>query len=218
LGGESCTLPNDLERLAKLARVSTLSEIVLSKFHKDKKGRLFNPRLREEWEEALKRSEHGKSNATKRWQERMPRHSGANATALPTQCQPNATNTNTHTNKKSEPKKSRLHGAETVLQTVSHSMQTTDAGADDLVDQAKGIFLRIPLSDGSEYEVHIKTVQEWEREFPALDVRQEIRSTRAHWLARQPHQRKARHEIRQSLRAHLGKRQDATGEPEEWEM
>ncbi len=99
LGGADCTLPNDLERLAKLARVSVLADIVLSKFHLDEKGRLFNPRLRDEWEEALKRSEHGKNNATKRW---MPRHSGANATALPSQCQPNATNTNTNTNKNEE--------------------------------------------------------------------------------------------------------------------
>jgi uncharacterized protein YdaU (DUF1376 family) len=217
LGGESCTLPNDLERLSKLARVNTLSEIVLSKFHKDKKGRLFNPRLRDEWEEALKRSEHGKNNATKRWKERMPRHSGADATALPSQCQPNATNTNTNTNKRKD--QNRLHGAETVLQTVSHSMQITDAGADDdLVDKAKGIFLRIPLNDGSEYDVHVKAVADWEREFPGVDVRQEIRSTRAFWLARPIEQRKARHEIRQSLRAHLGKKQDAAGEPEEWEM
>jgi len=104
LGGADCTLPNDLERLARLARVSALSEIVLSKFHTDEKGRLFNPRLRDEWVEALKRSEHGKNNATKRWQERMPRHSGANATALPSQCQPNATNTNTNTNIKNENK------------------------------------------------------------------------------------------------------------------
>jgi len=112
----------------------------------------------------------------------------------------------------------RLRGAETVFQSVSHSAQITDAGANDLVDPVKGIFQRIPLSDGSEYPVHVKAIEDWEREFPGIDVRQEIRSTRGFWLARPLPQRKARHEIRQSLRAHLAKKQDGTGLPEEWEM
>jgi uncharacterized protein YdaU (DUF1376 family) len=201
LGGEGCTLPNDRERLSKLARVSTLSEIVLSKFQTDKKGRLFNPRLRDEWEEALKRSEHGKNNATKRWQERMPRHSGANATALQSQCQPNATNTNTNRHKRED--QNRLHDALTSQRTA----QTANA-ASDLVDEAKGIFLRIPLSDSTEYPIHIKAVQEWEREFPNVDVRQEIRSTRGFWLAKSPDKRKTKCEIRQSLRWHLARVQD----------
>jgi len=211
LGGADCTLPNDPGRLAKLARVSALSEIVLSKFDTDEKGRLFNPRLRDEWVEALKRSEHGKNNAAKRWQEQMPRHSGANATALPSQCQPNATNTNTNNNKILD--QHRLHDALPSQHTVQAA---DDAGANDLVDQAKGIFLRIPLNDGTEYPVHIKAIQDWEREFPGVDVKQAIRGTRGWALARQPHERKARHEIRQSLRSFLGKKQDGAVMPEEW--
>jgi hypothetical protein len=103
-----------------------------------------------------------------------------------------------------EKEKHRLHGAVT-----SHrSAQTATAGANDLVDEAKGIFERIPLSDGSEYPVHVKAVADWQREFPAVDVKQAIRGTRAWALARQPHERKARHEIRQSLRWYLSKQQD----------
>lgn len=115
---------------------------------------------------------------------------------------------------------SLLHEAQTVSEgeTVVRSTQTANAGTDDLVDPAKGIFLRIPLSDDSEYDLHVKTIQEWEREFLGVDVRQEIRSTRGFWLARPAAQRKARHEIRQSLRAHLAKKQDEAVLPERWEQ
>ncbi len=51
LSGENCSLPNDPERLAKLARVERVSEIVLNKFSLDKNGRLFNERLSQEWQE-----------------------------------------------------------------------------------------------------------------------------------------------------------------------
>lgn len=114
-----------------------------------------------------------------------------------------------------EPKEEHQHRLHDAL-TSQRTAQTANASADDLVDQAKGIFLRIPVSDG-EYNVHIKAVADWEREFPGVDVRQEIRSTRAFWLARPIEQRKARHEIRQSLRWHLSRQQDGAGEPEGWE-
>jgi hypothetical protein len=101
-------------------------------------------------------------------------------------------------------------------EAVSHSVQTSNAGANDLVDPAKGTFLRIPLNDGSEYNLHVKTVEDWSREFPALDVPQELRGSRGYWLARQPHERKSRHNIRQSLRWYLSQRQDGAVLPEEW--
>jgi len=99
----------------------------------------------------------------------------------------------------------RLHGALPSQRTVQAA---DDTGANDLVDQAKGIFLRIPLNDGNEYPVHIRAIQDWEREFPGANVRQELRSTRGYWLARPANQRLARHQIRQSLRKHLAKKQD----------
>jgi len=119
LGGENATLPNDPDRLAKLARVDKVSELVLSKFEIDENGRFYNPRLRDEWKEALKRSKDGKNNAKKRWQESMPRHSGANTTALPSNSQANATNThtNTHTNKK----KKQHHATHTSEPVSAHA-------------------------------------------------------------------------------------------------
>ena len=111
LSGDDCTLPNDPDRLSKLARVNTVSEIVMKKFELDECGRLFNARLSAEWKEALKRSKDGKKNASKRWDGSMPRHSRRNATALASQCQANATNTNTNTNTNKEAKTMQTHAS-----------------------------------------------------------------------------------------------------------
>jgi len=92
LGGQDCTLPNDAERLAKLARVAKVSDIVLSKFQQDKDGRLFNPRLTEEWKQALKRSKDSiKANKT-RWENGIRSDSGRTPVGLPLESGGNPTN------------------------------------------------------------------------------------------------------------------------------
>src|SRR6266404_3266874 len=98
LGGADCTLPNDPERLAKLARVAKVSDTVLGKFKLDKEGRLYNPRLLDEWKEAVKRSKDATKSANARWENGMRSHSGRNTVALPPQSEGNATNNNTKTN------------------------------------------------------------------------------------------------------------------------
>jgi uncharacterized protein YdaU (DUF1376 family) len=94
LGGEDCTLPNDPDRLAKLARVPQVSQTVLSKFKTDKAGRLFNPRLLDEWKEAVKRSKDGKKAIAARWK----KEHGGNTTVSPSKNDSVTTNTNTNTN------------------------------------------------------------------------------------------------------------------------
>jgi uncharacterized protein YdaU (DUF1376 family) len=79
LGGEDCTLPNDPTRLAKLARVERVSDLVLGKFETDSKGRLYNARLTEEWQIAQKRSKDAKKALSKRWN----KESGSNTTVEP---------------------------------------------------------------------------------------------------------------------------------------
>jgi uncharacterized protein YdaU (DUF1376 family) len=79
LGGQDCTLPNDPERLAKLTRVAKVSDIVLSKFQQDKDGRLFNPRLMEEWKQALNRSKDSIKANKIRWENGIRSESGGNA-------------------------------------------------------------------------------------------------------------------------------------------
>jgi uncharacterized protein YdaU (DUF1376 family) len=128
LTGEDCTLPNDPERLAKLARVTAVAKIVLDKFSVDKDGRLFNPRLSMEWKEALRRSKDGKKNAQKRWEGSMPRHSGGKATAEPAQSHGNATNTNTNTNtNKSKTMQTHTEVLPSSAEAVSVSTSTPSA-------------------------------------------------------------------------------------------
>jgi uncharacterized protein YdaU (DUF1376 family) len=98
LGGADCTLPNDPERLARLARVEIVSELVLSKFQKDKDGRLYNGRLLGEWHDAVKRSKDATKAANKSHAVGLRSQSGRTAGALPTHCKGTATNTNTKTN------------------------------------------------------------------------------------------------------------------------
>src|SRR5260221_1195826 len=98
LGGQDCTLPNDPERLARLARVPEISPLVFSKFDSDKNGRLFNPRLSVEWREALKRSKDSKKAISARWE----KEHGSNTTVSPSKndSDTNNNNTNTHTKTK----------------------------------------------------------------------------------------------------------------------
>src|ERR1051326_6967000 len=80
LAGENCTLPNDPARLAKLARVERVSDLVISKFSTDKDGRLFNPRLLDEWKDAVKRSKDGKKAISARWEKGVRSNNARNTT------------------------------------------------------------------------------------------------------------------------------------------
>ena len=120
LGGEDCTLENDPARLAKLARVTQVSETVLRKFKTDKDGRLFNPRLLDEWKEAVKRSKDGKKAISARWN----KEHGSNTTVSPSKNDSITTNThtNTHTNKA---KLSQTHASYSASAEDSSGPQST---------------------------------------------------------------------------------------------
>jgi uncharacterized protein YdaU (DUF1376 family) len=128
--GENCTLPNEPERLAKLSRVEKVADIVLKKFLVDKDGRLYNPRLLDEWKDALKRSKDGINSAKARWDNGMRSHSGRTATALASQCGGNATNTNTNTNtNKSKTVQGHASLSESKASSASPSKPTPSHGA-----------------------------------------------------------------------------------------
>src|SRR5206468_6200526 len=97
LGGADCTLPNDPERLAKLARVAQVSETVLGKFKLDKEGRLYKPRLLDEWKEAIKRSKDGKKAIQTRWEKKVRENNDRNTTVSASNNDRDTTNTNTNT-------------------------------------------------------------------------------------------------------------------------
>jgi uncharacterized protein YdaU (DUF1376 family) len=99
LSGESCTLPNDPARLARLARVDKVSEIVLSKFSVDKDGRLFNWRLSQEWKDALKRTKDSRNANKARWEAELRADSDRTPGGLPLESKGSPNNNNKHKNK-----------------------------------------------------------------------------------------------------------------------
>lgn len=119
--GENCTLPNDPERLAKLSRIDKVSELVLSKFSLDKDGRLYNPRLSMEWQEAVKRSKDAVKSANARWKNEMRPHSDRTATALPAQCDGNAKTQHNTTPQNTTSKTMQTHVSVSGSESVSAS-------------------------------------------------------------------------------------------------
>jgi uncharacterized protein YdaU (DUF1376 family) len=110
LGGENCTLPNDPARLAKLARVEKVSELVLSKFMQDKDGRLFNERLKSEWDFAVKRSKDASKAAKKSHATGLRSQSGRSTTAMPAHSDGTATKTKTQTQNNTKTKLKTMQG------------------------------------------------------------------------------------------------------------
>lgn len=68
----------------------------------------------------------------------------------------------------------------------------------------------IPLNDGSEHAVTARTLAEWVKSFPAVDVEQELREMRA-WALANPTKRKTKRGIEAFAVRWLGKAQDTPG-------
>lgn len=127
LGGEDATLPNDPDRLAKLGRVAKVSDIVLSKFKLDKNGRFYNPRLLDEWKEALKRSKDGKKAIAARWE----KEHGGDTTVLPSKNDSDTTNNNTNT-------KTHTKKKEVVVTSTSASKEASPSASSKTQTPAPG--------------------------------------------------------------------------------
>ncbi len=127
LGGENCTLPNDPARLAKLARVEKVSELVLSKFDLDSDGRYFNPRLKDEWDAAVKRSKDASKAAKKSHADGLRSQSGRSATALPTHSDSTATNYPIQTTQHPKPKTQKASSSQ--AQVVATSSASGEASS-----------------------------------------------------------------------------------------
>jgi uncharacterized protein YdaU (DUF1376 family) len=98
---KDCTLPDDDEKLARIARVEPqqcysittalpglVSPLVLEKFTKTEGGRLVNERLQKEWRAAKERQSVASDKANKRWDKTknakaMLQHSNGNADDMP---------------------------------------------------------------------------------------------------------------------------------------
>jgi uncharacterized protein YdaU (DUF1376 family) len=128
LSGDNCTLPNDPERLARLARVGKVSELVISKFEVDKEGRLFNPRLKEEWDNAVKRSKDASNAAKKSHTNGLRSQSGRTAVAEQSQSEGTATQYLIPNTQNPRPKTKKLK-AVTTYTGVSESANAVSSSA-----------------------------------------------------------------------------------------
>lgn len=70
--------------------------------------------------------------------------------------------------------------------------------------------ISLPLADGSEHEVTEREVLEWEQLYPAVDIRQELRSMLG-WLLADPKRKKTKRGINRFINGWLSRRQDRGG-------
>jgi hypothetical protein len=68
-------------------------------------------------------------------------------------------------------------------------------------------FITLPLNDGSEFPITDQRVEDWQKLYPAIDVRQEIRKYRG-WAESNPIKRKTRRGILTSVNSWLAKSHD----------
>lgn len=71
-------------------------------------------------------------------------------------------------------------------------------------------FITLELNTGEEHPVYEKEIKNWEELYPAVDVRQQLRSMKG-WLLANPAKRKTKRGINRFINSWLSKRQDRGG-------
>lgn len=77
-------------------------------------------------------------------------------------------------------------------------------------ESLRDVFIRIPLNDQTEYEIHKDQVEEWKKLYPAIEVEQHLRNYRG-WAIANPKKRKTKRGILQSINSWLIDKQDKGG-------
>ena len=70
----------------------------------------------------------------------------------------------------------------------------------------------IPLNTGEEYPVYKKDIDEWQKLYPAVDVRQELNKMRG-WCLANPSKRKTKRGVKKFINNWLSRQQDRGGTP-----
>ena len=70
----------------------------------------------------------------------------------------------------------------------------------------------IPLNTGEEYPVYQKDIDEWQKLYPAVDVRQELNKMRG-WCLANPSKRKTKRGVKKFINNWLSRQQDRGGTP-----
>lgn len=77
-------------------------------------------------------------------------------------------------------------------------------------ESEKSIFIKLTLNDKSEYEVTNSDVEEYQELYPAVDVKQQLRSMKG-WCDANPSNRKTRNGIKRFINGWLSKEQNRAG-------
>lgn len=179
------SLPDDDRILAKLsgagARWKKVKEQALRGFVKCTDGRLYHPVIAEKALEAWGHRQKQRDRAAKRW------HPSGNATA--------------HATAMLGTGKGQGHEQKNPAPQVAPSApRSTPAEEGEVIE-------RIPLNDGTEFEVRKAFVDELDRLFPAVDPMQTLREIRA-WNLAKPARRKTRNGVKSHITTWFGKEQD----------
>lgn len=185
------SLPEDDRILAKLSgagpRWARVKEQALRGFVKCTDGRLYHPVIAEKALEAWAHRQKQRDRAAKRWQGHgtAAAHAAASATAM--------LGTGTGTGQGQDLKLA-------ASQLAPSAARSTPEDTGEVVE-------RIPLCDGTEFEVRKSFVDELDRLFPAVDPVQTLREIRA-WNLAKPARRKTRKGVKAHITTWFGKEQD----------
>ena len=95
------------------------------------------------------------------------------------------------------------------IQSESESKYESEGSAEQQAASAPPV-IRLPLNDGTEYEVSVEQCHEWAGLYPAVDVMQQLREMRG-WLIGNPRRRKTKSGVLAFVTRWLSKEQDKGG-------
>lgn len=175
-------IPDDVEEVARLTRSRlqscSHSYPLCKPFFEFRDGQLFSRRMEAEKE----KSRIARENASKRV--------GANGSAK--------MSANRSAQKAREPESQySMPMQEKPLALTANAVPASDSH----------VFIRLPLNDATEYPIDETLIAEWEKLYPAVDVKQELRKYKG-WADANPKKRKTRRGILSSVNSWLSREQD----------
>jgi len=198
-------LPNDEKKLRSITRISKANWKKISKclheFFSVSDTHLSHKRIDYELLKFQKKSDMARVSAKNRWKNNDEK---SDANALRTQCERNATvmRTQCYTDTDTDTEKEIKEVSNNNISSKRKKIRSEPA----VIPQ--NVFESIVLVDGTEFLVDENVVGEFERCYPAVDVRSEIRKMRAYFFST-PQKRKTRRGIMKCMNSWLSNTQDS---------
>jgi hypothetical protein len=105
----------------------------------------------------------------------------------------------------------QINSPETSNSSLLGSESTSETTTESTAAAARDIFISLPLVDRTELKITRADVAEWERLYPSVDVQQQLRNMRGHWLADRT--RKSADSMRKSVVRWLSEEQARAPKP-----